>query len=378
MPRVMGLGLIYFLIATFSVPATAQVYEAWVAHFNGPASGGDVAYAVAVDDSGNVYVTGYSAGGGTSDDFATIKYNSNGDTVWVRRYNGPANGQDWPIDLAVNDSGNVYVTGYTGSFPASDYATIKYAPAGDTLWVRTYNGPGNSNDNAQAVALDDSGNLYVTGFSWGGASFYDYATVKYSSNGDSLWVKRYNGTGNESDQAHALAVDDSGNVYVAGGSDGSGTGDDYVTIKYAPNGDTGWVRRYSGPVFGPDIANALTIDDSGNVYVTGSSWNGLSDDYATIKYAPDGDTLWVRRYNGPGNGNDDAYAVGVDDSGNVYVTGNSLGSGTSDDYATIKYATNGDSLWVRRYNGSGNGVDGAYALELDSSGNVFVSGSTTG
>src|SRR5574341_975267 len=292
------------------------------------------------------------------------------DTAWVRRYNGPpGNSEDEASALALDGIGNLYVTGSSvGSETSFDYATIKYAPNGDTLWVRRYNGPGNSYDDALALAVDGSGNVYVTGRSYSG-TYADYATIKYAPNGDTLWVRRYNGTGNGYDYASALAVDGSGNVYVTGSSEGSGTFSDYATIKYAPNGDTLWVRRYKGPGNPGDGALALAVDGSGNVYVTGYSvGSGTYYDYATIKYASNGDTLWVRRYNGPGNFYDVAYALAVDGSGNVYVTGYSVGSGTFSDYATIKYAPNGDTLWVRRYNGPGNCGDGAYALAVDGSG----------
>src|SRR4030066_1429004 len=97
--------------------------------------------------------------------------------AWVARYNGPGNSYDVAYALAVDDSGNVYVTGRSaGSFTYSDYATIKYSPAGDTLWVRRYNGPGNGHDEANALAVDGSGNVYVTGYSWSGTTF-DYAKI---------------------------------------------------------------------------------------------------------------------------------------------------------------------------------------------------------
>jgi len=99
-----------------------------------------------------------------------------------------------------------------------------------------------------------------------------------------------------------------------------------------------WVARYNGPGNGTDYATALAVDSQGNVYVTGvSEGSGTGRDYATIKYDANGTQLWVRRYNGPGNGWDDAFALAVDRQGNVYVTGWSIGSGTGDDYATIKY-----------------------------------------
>jgi uncharacterized delta-60 repeat protein len=362
-------AFLFFVLIVNSVNAQG-VYEAWVAIY-----GHGAPTAMAVDDSGNVYVTGNSWGGGTFYDYATIKYAPNGDTLWVRTYNGPGNFYDYARALAVDDSGNVYVTGNSwGGGTFYDYATIKYAPNGDTLWVRRYNGPGNDYDEARALAVDDSGNVYVTGYDWSGNT-EDYATIKYAPNGDTLWVRTYNGPGNFYDYARALAVDVSGNVYVTGSSRGGGTYTDYATIKYAPNGDTLWVRRYNGPGNDYDYAYAVAVDDSGNVYVTGSTrGGGTPPDYATIKYAPNGDTLWVRTYNGPGNDYDEALALKVDNSGNVYVTGESEGVGTFRDYATIKYAPNGDTLWVTTYNGPENSDDYVYALAVDHNGNVYVTG----
>ena len=153
------------------------------------------------------------------------------------------------------------------------------------------------------------------------------------------WAKRYNGPGNGSDYAVSLAVDAEGNVYVTGGSAGVGSGDDYATIKYSPTGVRLWVKRYNGPGNGTDIATALAVDAEGNVYVTGCSYaDGTDYDYATIKYSATGVRIWAKRYNGPGNSYDYAKALAVDAEGNVYVTGRSTGDGSSGDYFTIKYS----------------------------------------
>jgi hypothetical protein len=351
-------------------------YEAWVARYDGPAGDNDEVTGMAVDGLGNVYVTGRSYGSGTSADYATIKYDTNGNQLWVARYDGPASDYDDARAIALDASGNVYVTGMSVRADTfGDYATIKYDPDGNQLWVAFYNGPGSFMDIAKSIALDSSGNAYVTGSSFGSGTDTDYATIKYDPDGNELWVKRYHGSGNSEDSARAIVLDDSGNVYVTGVSIGDGTYYDYATIKYDPDGNELWVARYDGPASDHDDACAIALDSSGNVYVTGRSDDirSYSDrDYATIKYDTNGNQLWLQRYNGPGNEVDEANAIAADGAGNVYVTGQSDFGDIPDDeadYATIKYDTDGNQLWLSRYNGNF-----ANALALDVSGNVYVTG----
>jgi uncharacterized delta-60 repeat protein len=355
------------------------VQQEWVANYNG-GHGFDIAYAIALDGSGNVYVTGFSVGPGSCNfvcnDYATIKYNNSGTQEWVARYNGPANDDDHATAIAVDASGNVYVTGSSigTTWPDYDYATVKYDSSGQQQWVARYSGPGGAMDLANAIAVDASGNVYVTGASVGLGTGFDYATVKYDSSGQEQWVARYNGPGNDDDEAYGIAVDSSGNVYVTGYSVGLGTGlYDYATIKYDSSGQLQWVARYNGPGNGSDVANAIAVDTSGNAYVTGFS-DASGFDYATVKYDSSGQEQWVARYNGPANDEEEAQAIAVDGSGNVYVTGYSVGSGTQEDYATIKYNASGTEEWVARYNGPANLNDHAEAIAVDPSGNVYVTG----
>jgi uncharacterized delta-60 repeat protein len=380
-----------FLVSLFLVSSFcfAQVTEEWVSRYNGPGNSVDIGNAVAVDASGNVYVTGLSrnAPGGFDDaDYGTIKYNNAGGVIWVARYNGPAGRFDKGTAIAVDAAGNVYVTGWStgtsGTGDNTDYATIKYNTDGVQQWVARYEGIAKLDDRAESIAVDVSGNVYITGYSgWSPTSgdAIDYATIKYNSAGVQQWVKRYNGPAGGRDIASSLKVDGAGNVYVTGGSGGIGTAGDFATIKYNTMGILQWVARYNGPANGRDFAASLAIDAAGNVYVTGESTGVKSNyDYATVKYNARGTQLWVARYNGPVNEQDLAHSLAVDASGNVYVTGYSDAmSGASffnNDYATIKYNKLGIRQWVRRYDGPSGAQDVANALVLDAAGNVYVTG----
>lgn len=354
--------------------------EQWVRKYNGPGNSQDGATALAIDNTGNIVVTGYSYGSGSSSDFVTIKYNANGDSLWLKRYNGASNGFDIANAIAIDASGNICVTGQSfGSTSAADFATIKYKPNGDTLWVKKYSGPGNNQDQTYDIAIDALENVYVTGSSVGTGTQDDYVTIKYNAEGVQQWLQRYNITGNVEDFPYSIGVDNNGNVFVTGRSQGVGTSRDYATIKYNTSGVQQWIKRYNGTGNSVDEAYCLALDTSGNIYVSGiSGGTGTSGDYATIKYNTDGDSLWIKRYNGPGNGNDGATAMKVDVSGNVYITGNSQGPGTNYDYVTIKYNSNGDSLSVNRYNGPGNNIDFSQGIAVDISGNFYVIGYSVG
>jgi uncharacterized delta-60 repeat protein len=387
-------------IASFDIPG------GWDARYDGPGSGEDEAYGLALGPAGEVVVVGGSEG-----DFAIVKYDADGGELWARRYDGPDADLDEAVAVVVDPDGNVYVTGPSMGSGAGydyDYATIKYDASGDHQWTRRYDGPGHDSDRPKALAVDDDGNVYVTGWSTGSGTGFDYATVKYDADGTQNWVGRYDSPGelSGSDGAEAITVDAAGNVYVAGGShsgewddDMSGDWSDCLTIKYYVGGGA-WFARHDNE-YEEEAARAIAVDDQGNVYVSGHSWwRSLTIKYAsdgtplwskigagdearaialdrwgnvhvagsyTIKYDPDGNELWSENNGGT------AEAVAVDPAGNVFVAG-WIRSGSYDVYLTIGYDPDGNRIFEATYDGVGTGHDHAHALVIDPAGDVIVTG----
>lgn len=255
------------------------------------------------------------------------------------------------------------------------YTTVTVAPASPavTVWTNAYNGPANNFDGANAIALDKGGNASVTGSSVGSGTDYDYATIRYSSAGVPLWTNRYNGPGNTTDTAIAIVTDASSNVVVTGYTTTAGL-HDWTTIKYSAAGTPLWTNQYNGPTSLNDEPTAIAVDTNGNVFVTGQAATATVSDFATIKYSAAGAPAWVNFYDGPGHGNDRATAIAMDTNGNVFVTGFSTGSGGNFDFATIKYANTGSPLWTNRFNGSANASDYPSALTVDKAGNLIIAG----
>jgi hypothetical protein len=214
-------------------------------------------------------------------------------------------------------------------FLYSSYITIKYSPDGDTLWTRAYRK--SDLNSPRAMAVDASGNVYVTGrASYGytelSGSYVGghFATIKYSSAGDTLWTRVFT----DAIGATALAVDSSGNVYVAGYAL-TNTGSIYepiyhgsvVTVKYNSEGDTLWTRQYDGSWTStqhpPEYKVTMCLDKNGNVYVAGSPSvpSDAAPGLVTVKYSSSGDELWTAFYP-PGSA---VVGIKLDASENVYI-----------------------------------------------------------
>jgi uncharacterized delta-60 repeat protein len=362
------------LLLVLAVPAIAETPSVeWVERLRLlTGASADVAAASTRDAAGNLYVTGRTRTIENGFDFFTVKFEPSGNVAWARQYDGPEHKDDQARAIAVDSSGNVIVTGVSvGDTPGGDFATVKYDAQGTELWTRRYDGPANAADVANAIGVDSLGNVVVTGQSIASGTTPDYLTIKYSESGAELWQARYNGPGNSTDRALAMAIDTGDSIFVAGGSFTSATFEDYAVVKYIPDGTQQWVARYNGPSNSGDTPNAIALDPSGNIYVTGRSLgSGTGDDMATVKFDAAGVQVWASRYTSAGNFQDQANAIALDTSGNVFVTGSSSPTGGNSQMVAVGYNAVGMQQWATVIGtGVGNG------LTVDAGGSVYVTGS---
>lgn len=352
----------------------------WNALYDGSSGlGQDIVFDMAIDDSHNVYITGESMSGSTQTtyDYATLKFSNNGTQMWVNRFNGTQNTIDKPVSLVLDADNNVYVTGWAhnGSVNKNDYVTIKYNTYGNEIWKNIYN-ECNSEDSSIVVAVDNNGNVFVTGGSAGDGT-QDITTIMLNknvldNNADMLWVKRYNN--NYEDFATDIETDATGNVYVTGMSRSIYEGRDFLTIKYNTSGTVLWTARYDYQD-GSDSAASVNVDETGNVYVTGSCFSSSNGyDCVTLKYNSSGVLQWSSVYNGPSNLDDRGLVVIPVSTGNVYICGRTINSKSGTDYLLIKYNSSGVQQWAVTYNGPANNFDMAYDMALDNNENIYVTG----
>jgi uncharacterized delta-60 repeat protein len=351
----------------------------WENTYAGSANGVDYGYALTVDQNDNTYVAGFGNGDNpTTFDIFVLKYDGDGNAAWTQRWTSPiTNYSAYAYSIAVDNQGNVFTTGFTSDgFTDGEFITLKFNSSGTLQWATPYNGSTSSIDYANCIVVDSDGNSYITGWSGGANNLHDMTTIKYDPDGNELWVKRYNGTANDNDYAYWLALDPSGNVYVTGQSVETGSDNDITTIKYSPNGDEIWIRHYDGPANGYDAGQGIAVDGAGNAYITGNHTTATGLECVTLKYSASGDLLWSAPFSGPDN-DGVLISIALDDIANVYVSGFVFRGGASD-FVTIKYDTNGLEQWGQFYDGPGHSYDGTYAIAVDNNRNVVVAGYSTG
>ncbi len=409
-----GLAMFACLVLYTEHSYSRQLEVIWVRQYWGPGLGVDYpcVHGIAVDDYENVYVAGRSKGINTDFDYVLIKYDANGNQQFTVRYD-QNNGTDIPRAMIVDDSGYIYLTGQAGPLLTSTITTIKYKPDGDTCWVRKYSVPNGYFNCGRAIAIDGSYNVYVTGYETDQNIDLNCVTIKYDKNGNQQWSARYDISGTTSDynEGYDLWVDNSGNIYVVGGtSDAAGNNEDYLTIKYNPSGAPIWVRTWNSGSQNSDWATKVALDVAGNVYVAGSAnnrdrtikydtngnllWTSQSDPtnwgqevtdlcvdgygrpwttayyYGnTIKYNnQNGTIMWSWEWPSPGN-SAEMWDMEMDPAGGVYITGRSQ----SGDYATVKFDSTGAIKWQETYDGYGY-LDVAYGITVNSAGYIWITG----
>ncbi len=239
-------------------------------------------------DAGSVYLAYEKAVQNSGSDIAVAKFDSSLNLVWEMTFTGDAiSSYDRPSEMKSDESGNVYICGSViNTVSSADYFTAKISASGNVIWEYEYDGQ--FTDISSSIAVDNSGNSYITGFSRSGAALgsEDIFTIKLNELGIHEWTSRYNGEVNGIDGGNTVAVDTSGNVYVGGYSDKGDVKVTYITLKIDRAGNLSWSDRYSLTIEPEDFIYSTVIDNENSVYVTGISLSDTTDyDIATIKYS---------------------------------------------------------------------------------------------
>jgi hypothetical protein len=351
----------------------------WTASYNSPANDIDSGNGIDVDSDGNVIAVGSTRridiGQGT--DVWVRKYDDDGSVLWTSTYNDPDNSADLGADVAVAGIGSIYVVGDTRRDDLGEYYNIlvaKYDADGNLLWDENHSSVGSAYDTSGGAALDDQGNLFVAGYLGKSGDTGDAWVGKYDSNGASQWTRTYAGDGNDDDYAWGAAHDGNGGVVVAGQEYNLVNGADIWLRRYDGQGGTMWTVTYDSNANATDEAQDVAMDGEGNFVVTGTA-NGA---IWVAKYDAQGTHMWDTTFENPGGGPGDGFGVAADSEGNVLVAGRidraDLGEGWN--IMVLKYDPTGTLLWSRtETSGTPNGMDGAADIVADASDNVLVVGS---
>ena len=336
-----------------SSTSTLSTYNSPIAVQTLASANNDYGQVIAVDSSGNYYITGATYNG-SNYDAIIAKYNSSGVIEWQRTL--ASAGTDYGQGIAVDYSGNVYIVGTINNGSTSDILIAKYNTSGTLQWQRTLVGTGN--DYGNAIAVDSSANVYISATTGNYPMVAKFDTNGNINNGWQRIINQGNMIGN------GIAVDSSGNSYITGHSSSS---DDIRIFKYNTSGTLLWQRTLFNPSF-TDVGYAIAVDGSGNVYITGYT----GTDIVVAKYDTNGNISpngWQRTL--AGSGTDTGNGIAVDSLGNVYIVGN-----TGNDILIAKYDTNGNinNGWQRILGDGGTG-ESATGIAVDSSGNVYITGS---
>jgi hypothetical protein len=309
----------------------------WTRQFSAT-SAGTIAFGVTADSAGNSYVTGYTGGvldgssAGAVDAFVR-KYDSAGNVSWTRQFGTDTS--DYGRSVSVDSSGNVYVAGQTGgtfsgatSAGNNDAYVRKYNSSGTAQWTRQWGTSGS--DTANAVIANGSGSVYVASTVAGDG---ELRTLNPSTGADA-WAAPGTISTTGGEEARGLAVSGNGESFVAGYTGGdlagvsAGGGADVYVRKYNATGGVVWTRQFGTTA--SEYGAALVVDGSGNVYVAGytngaiTGTNAGGSDAFVRKYGPTGSVLWTQQFGG--SANDETDGLAADGSENLYIAGSTFGA----------------------------------------------------
>jgi beta-propeller repeat-containing protein len=341
----------------------------------------DSATGVAVDAANNTYVSGNTNSFGPNtpgvEHAVLLKYNSTGGLVWQRLWNGTAT-DNFNAVAVDRTTGQIVTVGFSASFSGLSAVILKFNSTGSLLWQHTWQD--SSDQGAQGVAIDTSGNIYVTGWDGSGGYGTKVFVLKLNSSGSLLWQKTWGGT--KDDEALAIAVDSYGYSYVtgyttsfgAGGSSclGGRTCPNILLLELDFNGNF-VLQRIWGSTLG-EYGVGIALDSNGNAYITGSTVDAGAGktDLVLLKFSAG--TLMFQKTWG-GSGYDTGRSVSVDAAGNAYVAGttNSFGaSGTN--VCLLKFNSTGTLL--SQVTWGGTKTENGNAVAVNSAGDPVVAGST--
>lgn len=319
-------------------------------------------------------VSGNGTGLGTSSDFFTAKFRMNGDTVWTRRFNGPlVTEEEYVADLEIDRWGNVIVTGATRDDQVAEcsYATVKYRQDGTEAWRRFYQTGVNTCDEAHGLASDSSGNVYVSGkdrqIPFGGPGG-PIVTIKYDSVGSVLWTRQFEGYGDGVGLVHDLEVDIHGHPIVFGEVSKLFEGWNTLILQYNESGDLLWEATYDGPTHGHDQLKDVHVDSSGNIYVAARSRREIDSEGVLLKYANDGSLIWESSFVGVPDG------IAIDEAGRVCVVGETDVPHQLPQFLVAMYDSSGQITWSHSLVDSSWEQSAATSVAFDESGAVYVTG----
>ncbi len=338
------------LLSILSSISFAQPQISWSRRFG--VSTWDIPLVLNPDNLGNIYVAGTFGFTSNKDKPALIKYNISGDSLWSRIFRPPDSLASAGNALLMDDSSNIYISGRY---------ILKYNPSGDLLYSREYY------CSTLRSYFDKNNNIVYAGRNASGQSLIGPVLLKCNKNGDSLWKKVYPQF-YAVESVKGVIVDKNNNIIFICRIYNSGNDRDFLTVKCDSAGNVIWYKIYHGgdPTNGYDDPSRVLLDSSDNIIVTGRS-NGPDggSNYYTVKYDPDGNVIWEARIldNG-GSGSSD---MKLDIEGNIYITGVT----NSFQYSTIKYSSDGILMWDKTVDGIG--LPPNSFLTLDTLGNVYVS-----